>query len=731
MQGQYDALGEYVLYDRYAHYVPAKGRRETWEEIVERVLNMHHEHYQQRGVDVSHYLDELRQPLRDRDILGSQRTLQFGGPAVLAHHARAYNCAFTLVDRLDVFSESMYASLCGCGVGFSVQQQHVAKLPPLVDPGEPQEILLVEDSIEGWADAVHQAVTAFHGGRHYQLDFSRIRPQGAPIYAGFPYPIASAPGPEPLMRCIERIRRICRGALAAGGEQLATIDAYDIMCAIGDAAVSGGVRRSAMTALFSLDDADMMNAKTGDWWRVAPFRARTNNSVALLREEVTQEQLRGIMDATRQWGEPGFALLDDLDTGYNPCYEIGLQPRIEVEENGALIDATGWALCNLSTINGRRCKSAEQFEEAAREAAILGTLQAGYTDFGYLDIPAAGPSGVTKAIAERDALLGVSITGFCDSPRVLLNRDNLQVGAEAVLQANEEVAEALGINQAARATCVKPEGSASLLLGTAAGIHAHHAPTYLRRVRARRDNPIAQAYMAANPYAWEDDAEKPEDHIVLDFVRTAPITSYVRDDKTWRDVLDDCELVETHWVDPTHRRGPRHNVSVTVTVPEGDWVAVADTIYRKRAALAAVSCLGEYGELDYRQAPHATILPCFDLVREYGPPAVFASGLIVDAIAAWRVTDKADSTALWDAIDAACGANEAILSPEQADWLRRYRQFSARYEIDPRPLRDLLRRVHLLHQATRVQATAQKVDYTQVPGTLTVAGACDGPRCEI
>lgn len=436
-------LSEYKFQSSYARYNERLKRKETWDEAVDRVMDMHEEKYSHllSNETFLDYLSTAEEAYKNREVLGSQRALQFGGAPMFKHEARMYNCLTSYCDRLDFFSECMYWLLCGCGVGFSVQNKHVAKLPKLLgERNKGVKTFVIPDSIEGWSDAVGILVSSFcepsgkfadYSGYRIDFDFSKIRPKGSLISGGY-----KAPGPNGLRDSLIKIGELLEGKV----DHFQSILAYDVVMHMSNAVLSGGVRRSATICLFSPDDTDMLNAKTGDWFTTNPQRARSNNSVVLLKDKTTKEEFAEIMKSVKDWGEPGFVWTEDEDILYNPCVEIGMYPQTE---DGI----SGWQGCNLTEINGKLCNTPDKFYRACAAASILGTLQAGYTNFKYV-----GPA--SKEIFEREALLGVSVTGWMNNPKVLFNPDVQKNGARIVVEVNKQLSSFLGINQAARTTCV-------------------------------------------------------------------------------------------------------------------------------------------------------------------------------------------------------------------------------------------------------------------------------------
>ena len=378
-----------------------------------------------------------------KEVLGSQRILQFGGEPIFKHNARVYNCSFGHINRHRAYQELMYLLLCGCGVGFSVQKHHVAQLPIIARPYE-WATYVVPDTIEGWADAIGVLIASYFGGnpefdefvgKNVVFDYSQIRPAGSPLSSG-----SKAPGPDGLERSIEKIRQVLEKRLGRNSRIKARpIDVYDIIMHSADAVISGGVRRSATIALFSPDDMDMATAKTGNWFIENPQRGRSNNSALLVRDKTTKEVFNKLMASVREFGEPGFVWAESTEMGFNPCVEIGLYPVDD--ETGK----SGWQFCNLTEINGKKANTPEKFFAACRAASIIGTLQSAYTTFPYI-------GETTERITRKEALLGVSITGMMDNPEVLFDPQVQRDGAKIVKEINKEVAQLLGNNQAARTT---------------------------------------------------------------------------------------------------------------------------------------------------------------------------------------------------------------------------------------------------------------------------------------
>jgi len=646
------------------------------------------------------------------------------------------NCSYGYIDRVAAFSEAMYLLLCGCGVGFSVQKKHISKLPNISTLTGENVIFIPEDSIEGWAECVRVLVESYFlgdsefYGKSIQFDLSNIRPEGAMIAGRF-----KAPGPEGLRSSLEKMKQVFEDRLALGETRLHAIDVYDLIMHASDAVLSGGVRRSATICLFSKDDPEMMSAKTGDWFIKNPQRGRSNNSVLLLKDEISREDFAKIMKSTREFGEPGFVFADSEDIGYNPCVEIGMYPQTEDGRSG-------WQFCNLCEINGKYCDTVEKFYDCCKAAAILGTMQSGYTQFTYL-------SKETQEITEREALLGCSITGIMDNPDILLDPETQRNGAYIVKETNKIIAKMIGIRPAARTTAVKPAGSTSCVLSTGSGIHPHHAKRYIRRVQANRAEFPLQHFQKINPLAVEKSVWSANGtDYVISFLCEVPKTAITKNKMGAVELLKKVQLTQQNWVEsgtnPEYCVVPyvRHNVSNTITVKEDEWQDIEDYIYDNRKWFAGISLLPASGDLDYPQAPFTSVLDAKELVEEYGEGSLMASGLIVDGLAAFNNN-------LWAACDCLNGIGEVVnIIPEpvepsipakiktkadfqlaldyyndlelyeknfkKLDWLRRSRQFAERYfEGNVKKMCHCLKHVYTFKQWIDLKREYVEIDWSE------------------
>lgn len=718
-------MSDAKFYESYARYDEKLGRYETWDEAVARVMDMHRTKYKDvMSEELSNMLHLVEEAYANKQILGAQRALQFGGEQLLNKHAKMYNCTAAYLDRSAFFSEAFQLMLCGCGVGFSVQKQHVAKLPCITKRTKQAKTFIVEDSIEGWADAANALVRSFFiedssfEGRKIYFDLTKIRPKGALISGGF-----KAPGPDPLRKALDKIEKLIKDELDNGATRLRPIVAYDVMMHLADAVISGGVRRAATICLFSHDDYEMIKAKTGSWFVDNPQRGRSNNSAVLLRDSTDFEEFQSIMHSVQHSGEPGFVWTDDLEILFNPCVEVGMR--------GYTKDGrSGFQFCNLTEVNGAKSTSPELFYEQCKVASILGTIQAGYTDFNYV-------APETKEIVDKEALIGVGITGWMNNPDILFDKEVMKKGAEVVKHWNKVTANLIGINQAARTTVVKPSGNASVLLGCASGIHGEHSPRYIRHVQMNKETEVGQLFAKTNPAMTETSVWSPLDY-TIGFPIEPKEGSIYKSDLLGVKQLEYVKLAQDYWIEyGTNSElcvAPylKHNVSNTITVD--DWDEVTNYIYNNRHSLCGVSLLSAAGDKAYPQAPFTEVLTHEQIVKKYGEVALFTSALIEAGMNAFN-------NDLWTAISTAIGEGEKLTDESKdllkRDFVRRFNKFSSNFE-SIQLCGDCLKDVYNLHKWWKITSGANPIDWvTDLPkkgytdvSTLGASG-CAGGQCEI
>ena len=564
-------LSEITVFMKYAKYQPHINRRETWYELVTRNKEMHQKKYPQLADEI----EAAYKYVYDKKVLPSMRSMQFAGRPIEVNPARIYNCAFLPIDDWRAFGEVMFLLLGGTGVGYSVQYDHIEKLPEIRKPKKNRKKrFLIGDSIEGWADAVKVLMKSyFRGTSSIEFDFSDIRPKGARlITAG-----GKAPGPGPLRECLVKLQ----GMLEAkeDGDKLTTIEVHDIVCHIADAVLAGGIRRAALISLFSPDDDEMISCKSGAWWELNPQRGRANNSAVLVRSITEKEQFWDIWKRIEASGagEPGVYFTNNAEWGTNPCCEIALRP---------------FQFCNLCEVNVSDIESQEDLNNRVKAAALIGTLQAGYSDFHYL-------REVWKRTTEKEALIGVSMTGIGSG---VVTTYDMSEAAEVVKVENERVAKILGINSAARCTTVKPAGTTSLALGTSSGIHAWHNDYYLRRVRVGKNEAIYSYLSMYHPELLEDDKFRPHDTAIITVPQKAPEGAILRTESPF-DLLERVKQVTKEWIKPGHRKGNNtHNVSATISIKNDEWDAVGEWMWENRKFYNGLSVL-PYDGHTYVQAP--------------------------------------------------------------------------------------------------------------------------------
>jgi ribonucleoside-triphosphate reductase len=572
-------MSDLVVYQKYAKFVPQINRRETWEEIVERNMSMHIKRYPALRAEIQQVFKEF---VVTKKVLPSMRSLQFGGRPIELAPNRIFNCAFLPLDHPDAFPESMFLLLGGTGVGYSVQQHHVAKLPTVKGPLVRNRRYVVGDSIEGWADAIKVLVEAyFYGKSRPQFDFSDIRAKGAMLVTSG----GKAPGPQPLKDCIHNLTKVFDKAIEERGRDtpLRPIEVHDMQCFIADAVLAGGIRRAALISLFSLDDEEMLTSKHGSWWELNPQRGRANNSAVILRHKITRKEWDDFWDkvVASGSGEPGVYYSNDKDWGTNPCCEIGLRPN---------------QFCNLTEVNASDVVDQKDFNARVRAGAFIGTLQAGYTDFHYL-------REIWKTTTEKDALLGVGLTGIGSGK---LEELSLEEASKEVVEENIRVAGLIGINPAARTTTVKPAGTSSLVLGSSSGIHAWHNDYYLRRIRIGKNEALYPYLRDNHPALVEDEYFRPEQQAIIQIPQKAEEGAILRTEAP-EQLLERVKRFNAEWVQPGHMDGQNsHNVSCTISVKDEEWDMVGDWMWKHRHSFNGISVL-PYDGGTYIQAPFEDI----------------------------------------------------------------------------------------------------------------------------
>lgn len=727
-------LSELKLYSDYLKWSEEKNRYEKWNEACDDVL--YGTHAVKYGDRVLPYLDEIRESYQNKEFLSSQRNLQHRGPSVFKHNAKMYNCCTTYAYSPDVFSKGLYVLLCGAGLGVSLKKKFVNQLPSIDQRGSDAKLYVIADSIEGWSEAAKVLLSSFckhpslydeYYGYQIKFDFSQIREKGAFISGGF-----RAPGPDGLTQSLERSENLLSNNLG----KFKTIVAYDLFMHLSDAVLSGGVRRSAMNVIIDHDDLEMLNAKTGNWRSETPWRARSNNSVGLLRHQFSEQQFKDLVAMNQGDNDIGFVFMNHEDEMFNPCFEIGFNFYAQIKNK---LEAV-FQFCNLNEMNAASCVdkngnfSEKKFYQLCRNAAILGTLQAGFTEFPYL-------GKQTEEMVAGEALLGVSITGWMARPE-LFNETILRNGARIVKQTNEEVANFIGINVAARSTTVKPSGNASVILQSPSGIHPEHSKRYFRIMQLNKNSDAAKYLAEFMPEILEESRWSSTNS---DYVVYCPCENesnvIVKNEMQGVKHLELIELVQNSWVAEGKREElcynplTQHNVSNTVIIDDID--QIVDYIFVKQDNFTAVSFISLYGDKDYVQAPFTSVLDTEELVAAYGDGVVFMAGLNVDGLHYFQGD-------LWEAVSYITDKKKALVGTRdqillQRDWIRRVKKFAINYfKGDMNKTIYCMKDVHLWHKWHVINRSFKVVDFSQI---LTkpefedinkyAAISCSGGSCEI
>lgn len=592
-------LGEFVYLRTYAKWIPTEGRRETWVETVDRYIGFMRENLGGKLTEKEYA--ELREAILKQEVMGSMRLMQFAGEAARRCNTCAYNCSFVAPTKLKDFAEILYLSSRGCGVGFAVESRNVEQLPQIMrQSGQKLPTHVIEDSAEGWGDALTHGLTTWYAGKDVDFDFSQIRPAGTRLKTMG----GKASGPAPLRSLLAFARE---KVLSRQGRRLRTIDAHDIICKIGEAIVSGGVRRTAMISLSDLDDELLRDAKRGQFYMTDPHRSVANNSavyesrpsntelmdewVALMKSQSGERGIfnRGSLPKTlpkrraEYFKKFGFITPDgrvEGPIGTNPCAEIILQSK---------------QFCNLSEVIARASDTEESLVRKARLAAILGTYQSTLTNFRYI-------SKEWTKNCEAEALLGVSITGEWDSPAVR-NGDTLRKMRDMAVKTNAAYAKRFGVNPSMSVTAVKPSGTVSQTFNCASGIHARHAPYYIRRVRISATDSLFKLVRDQGAPYYPEVGQTMEDAntYVVEFPVKAPDHSKearFKDDLSALDQLEYWKLVKLNFTE--------HNPSATISVGEDEWIGVVDWIQNNWDIIGGLSFLPRSNHI-YQLAPYEAI----------------------------------------------------------------------------------------------------------------------------
>jgi ribonucleoside-diphosphate reductase alpha chain len=734
-----------------------EGRYETWDEACQSIVDGHRDHYSylidRDSNTLNSLLDNALKLMQSKTILASQRSLQYRAESLKKNNARLYNCSSMYAARNTIFQETFWLLLSGCGVGVSLLKPFVQNLSNIGKRTKGTKTVIIEDSIEGWANALGILMSSFfidnqpfpeYAGYEIKFDYSLIRPKGSYITGGF-----KAPGPDGLAHALNTIESLLNNWLVTEGSTLRPIAVCDILCHAADAVLSGGVRRAALNMIVDPYDEEMKNAKIGDWRTKNPQRGRTNNSVLLLRNNTSKKEFEEIVLMNDGISDLGFAFANSWFDMFNPCFEISLHPILYKKLSTSLDQIAyediyktvhnhesllGVSFCNLTEINAEACHTPTEFFKACTSAAVIGTVQAGYTNFPYL-----GPT--TEQIVRQDALLGVSITGWMNNP-MLFNADLLKEGANIIKDTNKRVANLIKINQAARTTCVKPSGNASVVLGTASGIHPEHSQRYFRIMQLNKENAAAKWLLENMPELLEESQHSATN---ADYVVYVPIenpdTGLFKKDMKGVEHLKLIQLAQTNWVNEGTNRNlgaypnVNHNTSNTVIIDNPQ--DVINYIWENRKDFTAVSFISDYGDKDFIQAPFTSVLSMEEIIETYGKGALFISGLIVDGLHYFNENLWTACELLQDKSIPVTGTREQVMLRKY--WIARAKQFANNFfDGDLQKTIYCLKDVHLLHKWEVINRTFHPVDFGKILTMPTyksvsdyAATACSGNQCEI
>ena len=605
----------FIALSRYARWVEEDNRRETWKETVDRYFNfmLNNLNKNFNYVPDEILVSNLKDAVYNRNVMPSMRALMTSGSALERDNVAGYNCAFLPVDSPRSFDETMYVLMCGTGVGFSVEYKYINQLPPVpLEFEKTNDVIIVEDSKQGWATAYRTLLENLWDGKIPSIDVTNVRPAGARLKTMG----GRSSGPQPLVNLFDFTISKFK---SAAGRALKPIEAHDIMCKIGEVVVVGGVRRSAMISLSNINDIEMAHAKAGNWWESNTQRALSNNSVAYSRKPDMEQFIaewkslydsksgeRGIYNvAAAQAQAAKYGRNPNIHYGTNPCSEIILRP---------------YQFCNLSEVVIRENDDEESVTHKVKLATILGTWQSTLTNFDYI-------RDIWRENTEEERLLGVSLTGqfgnklFAGKARSagsfelteggglvydehIINKDNM-LRLEHILQrmrtkareTNAIEAKNIGITPSASITCVKPSGTVSQLVGVSSGMHPWHSPYYIRTVRGSKGDPIS-VFLKEVGIPVEDDVMKPNDTYVFSFPVKAPEGAIIRNDLTAIDHLNTWLVYQRAWCE--------HKPSITVSVKEEEWMEVGAWVYKHFDEVSGISFL-PHSDHSYKQAPYQEV----------------------------------------------------------------------------------------------------------------------------
>lgn len=754
-------LSDLKLYSDFLGWNNDKQRYETWEEATNEVFNTHRIRYDKEikeNPELDEYIKYAETFYREKKYLTAQRSLQFRGEDLFKHNFKLYNCLVMYADKPSFLGNAFYLMLCGCGVGVNMMSPFLKKLPNIKKRTKGTKTYVIQDSIEGWGEAAHVLITSYldsnpiEGCEEYQgyeikFDYSLIRLKGSKVCKKY-----KAPGSEGIKSSFDKIETLLNSYVEDSPKMFKGIIVYDAFMHLANAVLSGGIRRAACNIIVSPDDEELVMAKTGNWREVNKQRERSNNSVGLLRNNFTKEKFQWFLELNNGVSDIGFVFLNNIYEILNPCFEIGFTPlyfdwedqsivtRIQSSDETLLDDPnfkTGIQCCNLTEINGSLMKDKKTFLETCKAASIAGTLQAGYTNFSHIkDVLKE-----TIEISKKEALLGVSITGWTNQPW-LFSPEILQEGAKVCKDTNKIISELIEINPSARITTVKPSGNASVILGCASGIHPEHSKNYFRVMQLNKETETAKWLELNSPFLLEEGvySDTRSDWAVFVPIENPKDTLYKNDLQGVKH-LELIKLVKENWVDvgKTEHRcitpTTSHNVSNTVLID--DYESISNYVFDNQNTFTAVSFLSLFGDKDWNQSPNTSVLNFEEITNKYGRGALFASGLIVDGLHYFNGN-------LWEACDSVLnretpinGTREQVLLKKH--WINSAKRFSKNYfKKDNQKMVYCLKDIHLLHKWEDINRKFKEINFTEIltePHFVDIntmgAMSCYGGSCEI
>lgn len=745
-------LSDLKLYSDYLKWNKELKRYENWQEACFDIIMGHKQKFinHPNMHEIYSYLDDAYEGMVVQDILASQRSLQYRFTQIKAHNTRLYNCTVGFVCDNTIFQKIFYLLLSGCGFGGGLLIPFVKNLSNIQKRSDETVSYIIQDSIEGWSDAFGVLLSSYfvdnqpfpeYFGKRIRFEYSLIREEGALISGGF-----KAPGPEPLRNSLEMIEGWIDKWLNEQGGEIRPILAMDIICMASNAVLSGGVRRAALDMILDPNDKESVNAKIGNWREKYPWRERSNNSVLLIEGYYDKDYFEYLVQMNDGMSDIGFVFGKSWLDMYNPCFEISFTPilventdltSIKYEDVYKFIrkykHLTGIMGCNLSEINGEKPKTLEEFLTQCRRATIMGTIQATYTDFPYL-------GEISKRLFEREALLGVSITGITNNPK-LINPEWLRAGAEECKRVNKELALLLGINQSARITCIKPSGNASVVLGVPSGIHPEHAEKYFRIMQLNKNNETAKYLNEHQPFLLEEGSNPNGTDWVVYIPIINPSDGLFKDDLKGVKHLELIKLVQQYWVlpgtNPELGISPKINHNVSATVIVDNQKDIIDYIWDNKEFFTAISFLSDFGDREYNQAPFTTVNSFEKIISKYGKGALFASGLIVDGLHYFNNNLWVACKSVEDKSIPLVGTREQVLLKQY--WIKRAKKFARNYfKGDTKQMIYCLKDVHLYHKWETILRDFKNVNFETIltePSFKNInsfsAAACSGGACEI